>query len=443
SVNDKEQTLINDSQGNASMFRKNPDTQNYEKFPVTQTLPDDSGWQIALANDINNDGAIAGQGIKEGDMRAVAMVPLEITNLWSDQLPDVHANWIQKAKDKNQMYMTGQDSKPYILMGARADGKAYVKAALKDKLPKNFENALLFRLSVKGQNDPKSGTSSYNADKQEVSITAEDLGNEEKDYVVVAGYDANKNAQLDPNEISFKNDWVCKVVPKEKYDKDIGFLNTWKAGLGATPLAYDCVTAFLEETTPNGSTAVNTEIARNEYGLTHAVGILFQPVAQPGPSIKAIFDENSLMAEKIIDSSALKNWLNEQFELKKSYVQQTLNNTTNEVVQFNWQLPPLDVNFSYILDTDLKLSLGSISSSKKPVHVKIIVNVASGKTIEVKMTGTLNDLYDFDYDGEPFVFVKPAARIQSGYNTLGKAGRVYKSEIQLVDSLWPREFNFK
>ncbi|MEZ5406372.1 MAG: hypothetical protein R3F23_09505, partial [Verrucomicrobiia bacterium] len=74
SVNDKEETLINDSQGNAFMFRKNPESQKREKFPVTQTLPDDSGWQIAWANDINNDGAIAGQAIMDGAPKAVVML---------------------------------------------------------------------------------------------------------------------------------------------------------------------------------------------------------------------------------------------------------------------------------------------------------------------------------------------------------------------------------
>ncbi|MBX7157963.1 MAG: hypothetical protein K1X66_06220 [Verrucomicrobiae bacterium] len=139
----------------------------------------------------------------------------------------------------------------------------------------------------------------------------------------------------------------------------------------------------------------------------------------------------------------LEDWLSEQFILKKGYVQQTLNNTTNNVAEFNWQLPSMDINFDKIQDFNLAVALGHARSNEKPMHVKVKVEVLSGKTIEVKMTGILTDLYDFSYGAFPSYWSTLAARTQSGYNTLGEAGRVYKSEIQLVDSLWPREFNFK
>jgi hypothetical protein len=66
-------------------------------------------------------------------------------------------------------------------------------------------------------------------------------------------------------------------------------------------------------------------------------------------------------------------------------------------------------------------------------------------TVElVAVTGTVTDLYDFDYDdgGD----VRKAARVQAGYNTLGTGGRVYTSAVQMLNSRCTRlegNFNFQ
>ena len=55
----------------------------------------------------------------------------------------------------------------------------------------------------------------------------------------------------------------------------------------------------------------------------------------------------------------------------------------------------------------------------------------------MKITGTVDDLADFDYDGRAFAgfaLAKMAATIQSGYNTLSIGGRIFKIQVQLTDS---------
>jgi hypothetical protein len=71
-----------------------------------------------------------------------------------------------------------------------------------------------------------------------------------------------------------------------------------------------------------------------------------------------------------------------------------------------------------------------------PFDVTVEVH-RDGYTIEsVTITGTITDLYDFNYDGPPPwpEFVRKAARVQSGYNTLGNAGRIYTVEIQMLNN---------
>lgn len=55
---------------------------------------------------------------------------------------------------------------------------------------------------------------------------------------------------------------------------------------------------------------------------------------------------------------------------------------------------------------------------------------------EVVLTGTVLDLYDFDYDATVYGSppeAKSAAEVQAGYNTLGIGGRVFKSKAQMLD----------
>lgn len=60
----------------------------------------------------------------------------------------------------------------------------------------------------------------------------------------------------------------------------------------------------------------------------------------------------------------------------------------------------------------------------------------------MKVTGTVLDLYDFDYDGDLSAFVKSTALTQAGYNTLGTGGRVHKTRIELLDATVPIQYQF-
>jgi hypothetical protein len=83
-------------------------------------------------------------------------------------------------------------------------------------------------------------------------------------------------------------------------------------------------------------------------------------------------------------------------------------------------------------DADLLLAIGKGTAS---ITVDLYVN-RTLQVHEVVLTGTVLDLYDFDYDAT--VVNSPpeaesAAEVQAGYNTLGVGGRVFKSKIQMLD----------
>lgn len=82
-------------------------------------------------------------------------------------------------------------------------------------------------------------------------------------------------------------------------------------------------------------------------------------------------------------------------------------------------------------DPDLYLALGNIV-----VHLNVTVTVLrNGDVTSVVVEGEVSDLYDFHFDGDPAELVKPATRVQSGYNTLGISGKVYKSKVMIEGEL--------
>jgi hypothetical protein len=204
------------------------------------------------------------------------------------------------------------------------------------------------------------------------------------------------------------------------------------------------MTAFINAGTPVGATAVPITISRDEPGLTHAVGALFQPPGNPGPSIKAVFAAGSEMSQAVLDSNKLYYWLAGKFQAKREEVDQRFRNSENIVETFNWHFDGGDFDFERSADADLGLALGKTKIGSVDVEVEVhrfLYTVES-----VKVTGTVSDLYDFDYDGAPQWpdWVRDAARVQAGYNTVGTGGRVYRSEVQMLNSRCERlEGNFE
>lgn len=105
-----------------------------------------------------------------------------------------------------------------------------------------------------------------------------------------------------------------------------------------------------------------------------------------------------------------------------------------------------DLGFAFnpIQDTDLYLTLGNVRFS-------FLGNVVVNRDLRVstsEITGTMLDLYDFDYDGGAYFgplnySFRSAARVQAGYNTEGTGGHVFKSKIVFQNTLIPIDYQFQ
>jgi hypothetical protein len=124
---------------------------------------------------------------------AIMLVPVQIQKLWSDQLTGVtDANYLPNR--------TGQGDRPYLLMGAAQsnnfDLKGHLKAKVSVPVAAGLRNKILWRLAGKsgGTYIPENGTSTYNTNGDEVTITLDNpRTDDENSYYLVAGYDQDGN----------------------------------------------------------------------------------------------------------------------------------------------------------------------------------------------------------------------------------------------------------
>jgi hypothetical protein len=423
----------------------------YTSRAAADLLPPDSPYYYVRLQNISNNGIIVAIARKVGDDpafigdHAIMLVPVTIQKLWSDQLPGVtDANFLPN--------WTGGAEKPYLLLGAAQsdnfDLKGHLKAKVTVPAPPGIRDRILWRLVRKGgDSSPEIGSSTYNADGTEVTIVVDNPTNDFDGYYLVAGYDDDGIGQLSALEASIRpkyrweqhqsngavitkdHEYEVKIVSRSSYndasDRLGNIARSWDA-TGAIQAAR-LLEAFLHQSPPVGATGPPFNISRTAKGLSHAVGILFQPPGNFGTSIAATFPPLSETTAAVLSSTALNNWLQSSFEEQSrvTEVHQRFEGSTNAIEPFHWNLTG-DLSFTYGIDSDLFLAFHSV---KFELTADVEVN-RSYQVISVKLSGSVVDLYDFDYD-----YDFDGARVQSGYNTLGIAGRVFGSDVQMNNSV--------
>ncbi|MEP6670778.1 MAG: hypothetical protein ABJF10_16590 [Chthoniobacter sp.] len=449
-----------------TLWELTTDRSHYAPQALTDLIPSGTGWTFTSVVDLNDQGVIVGYGTFQDpsvagsapEAHGFLLLPVEITKLWSDQLSGVtDANYLP-----NQ---TGGQERQYLLMGACQSSNFDLKGHLKAKVDvggsSELRNKILWRLATKIGNRylPEDGSSTYDANGEIVTVVLDTVfPDDENSYNLVAGYDQDGNGQLSSAEATIRpsykwnhhdsngqpktdaHEYEVKIVSRDTYNAN----NTGTFGLsnlsdyiwapGGLTEASRCMNAFLTAGTPVGATGPATTVTRSDFRLTHAVGLIFPPPGNPGPTINATFSRTSQMADDAANAHAIYVLLADRISAKKDEVHQRFGDPGNVVETFDWHFEGGSVNFANASDPDLFLALGDTIISPFDVTVKVH---RDGYTIEsVTITGTITDLYDFDYDGPPKwpEFVRKAARVQSGYNTLGNAGRIYTVEIQMLNN---------
>jgi hypothetical protein len=458
-------------------------------------FPGSSGtYSNTLGLSINDNGVIVGTAnlqqkatdddggpLVEASQHGVMLVPVEIMRVWNDQLPGVEANYLADANYNGLSSIgTGLDNKNYIFIGAaqsnKFDRKGHIKAQMassntganSETMTDSISNRILWRLAKSddtGILTVASGSSSYahyDASSQVISVTIDQPDDDPTtNYILVGGYDKNNDGQLDAGEVSIipqclynggRIPYQIKLVSSNYYNNALSTLKGSGADIIGSflPHAKGLLDAFSTGALPSEATSsLATTVDRLEPGLDHPVGILFDasqsstawgpplnniplPHAGAGASIIAVFGPATQMASDVANSTAMNNWL--QAHLSTPANAATIKDffETNPSANFgNFSFALSDtLDFNLTTDVDLWFAFGKVT-----VSVVAEVEVDRGYNVQsISVTGAMNDLYDFNFDGPPSLLTHPAASVQAGYNTLGVGGRVFKSRVNMENT---------
>jgi len=426
-----------------------------------------SSVQVSFATNAASNITVSASCGSSSTNLAISVLAVDIREAWSDQIADVEANGMPNK--------TGNANKCYILMGVRGDGKAHGKLRLGTAIPGGLRSKMLWRFQKKSGGAPEVGSSSYGQDGLIVRMTMDNPANaDDKDYVVVVGFDADGDGSLSASEVS--------MTPTTKHDPPGGGVNPTEmpftftvvstdrcqqsrtenlnaAGNGAvqlaTPNAAELLATFCNGgNAPNASNVIQVTIERNHPGLTHPVGIAFTPTVQPGQSVRFEFNDNTDFAKDFTKTDRFRDALLDELRkpewisrIADHYLDEQGNpiNPLDEDVWFSWSWEAVtgkdNLDFRGAIsspqDLDMWVALGKVKISGT-VFVK--ANWLNQEVSEMRFTGTVEDVYDFDYDdngiavGSVQIRPKLAAEVQSGHPTLTPGGRVVLTLLNYDDA---------
>ena len=352
--------------------------------------------------------------------------PIAIKKVYSDQFPD----------RENVNYFTHENTstgeRQYILMAEREDGKAYLKVKLnpeanipgiKDAILVALADPSVEPLSLVGECETMDGNNT-------MSLMLEDATTDR--YIAVAGYDADGDGALQHNEVVSETKFFCRVTTKENY-------NTRKMALGPLSLvpgsAGRFLSAFLKDTPVTGaSSSPQKKLEVNAPSLAHNVGLLFGSDAT-ADILENIFDDGTAVEDEIANSYGLKRLLkltllpqlvlpvSDHFDANPEDKDEVFHTSFDGIIAYQFLEDPR--LFAAFLRANLK------------IQVAVTVRGSDRQVVQIVLSGTHEDLYDFDYEVNP-----GPASVQSGYKTLGEAGRIFRSIVNLKETFFDISYQF-
>ena len=327
---------------------------------------------------------------------------LTLESAYSDQLPDREANPLPPVNGQSTMYM-----------GARSDNRGYLR--INATVQPSRHDGWAF-VGVRRHNTSTVLASVPIAEDGETRIDFPPGGSLMR-YEVVAGVDLNADGELQNSEVAetLPNQFV--LVTQADYNSADDYLEEMETPL--LPAATSLLNAFRTGLTPQQ--AISTGRLLFSTQLTHPVGAVWDSENRVTVA-NYTFHENTYVADAVarapqtlaaaqghLGSAAQKDIINAYFEQNPSILESTFG---------PWPWPATLVFFA--TDPSLLLAFGHVQISGR---MWVTVRRADLSVSAIEYEGSFTDLYDFNHtDPAP---ASTAAKVQTGFPTLGNAGNVF------------------
>jgi PKD repeat protein len=347
---------------------------------------------------------------------------------------------------------TGGGTAPpaYLLMGARADGNLYVSADV-TVTPGTGGLPLIAALREGGEASATAtaivgGSATLQHAGSSAPLTV--------DYEVAAGVDLDGNGRLSPEETITMLGTV-RGVSSNAYATRRAGLNT-EVFFGTNALVdegADLLRAFIDGTTPPGTSATTETIAANRRLLDHNLGLNWNTGTATASITRYTYPSSSGFAMSLRDSSAMETSIGNYLRtktvgsppklLKDHIAQFFVDNPAVTVHDFGpFDVEDLGVSSSILAPNAFLAFGGFFYTGSLQFHVE----KTSATKIELRSVAFLPDasgrnhafdLYDFDFDVNAF-----PAIVQAGFPTIGTAGRIFWVQIDITGARSAVDFDF-
>ena len=387
----------------------------YGTGPFIVEDPDELLTQLFNGDDID---------YAEGRVGKIIVPGIRLKTAYSDQLLGRTANPLPYVHPNPQFTM---------YMGARNDNKGYlqVEASI---LPTEDAAHALIGIRRMGTTTILASAPLQNGGKTPVSFN--NAGNFQR-YEVVAGLDANADGILQNSEVTAVMPKQFVLVTQSDYDNADWAL--WGlGGLGGmfTDVAADLLEAFRTGAIPPGATSARRTL--DSTALTHPVGAIWN-FSNTARVAHYTFPQSSGVAQAVANATPVKNAIRSRLgtvtqraEILVYFMQ---NPTVMEHTFGPWEIPPTGVVFGGA-NPDLLFAFHGVNISGQML---VTVRRSDRQVTSITYEGSFTDLYDFDYNAA--IPAPTAARVQTGFPTLGNYGNVFFTTVQF--QLQDNSFNFQ
>ena len=388
------------------------------------TIEGKSPGSATITVSYTSESGASAQDTVEVEVRGVV-----INQIGSNQVEGVLANFLPGG--------SGSDQLPYIMVGARSDGRLYVKATVLSQLAPGAP-PLLAGLKRVGESEPipaslfSGDTASMSTDLPFTLLTV--------DYTVAVGTDEDGDGLLSSNEIVTESTSRVKAVSQAAYNTASTLLTAAAIGGSFLVEGSDFLKTFLaigqfpsDVTTSSDTIAINVP--------THNTGVVWG-TGGTGIFSRHNFPTTSSLAGKVLDSSFF----------AKDAVGGTIEEVEHliEVLDFFKDNPAVQTHTFVFTTTKLVTFAGF---SEPNLHVGLGGSTYTGTIAaqirrappclvldSAEVNGSLRDLYDWGF--EEGGLNTTASILQAGYPTLGNGGQIFRVKIDLAGTLTDVDFDF-
>lgn len=364
---------------------------------------------------------------------ATPSASLEIARIWSGQVANSTFNQLPPDSALQRGAGSWGNTTSLIVCGAGDDGLAHLFCEVRVSPDEPaVQNRAVLRLVRSEGTRAVVAPAVWNG---RVASFASAVSGETLACEVEGWLDLNGNGQLDPDvgESIVRAPGTFVVVSRQGYDQAIQQLRAKTffglAGVGL-PIAYRLLDSFLDGQTPAQSELEGWTPVSSWNDLDHNVGVNFDANgAARVPSYR--FGSSSDVARKILASDPIRDWVARVIAQRQPEIQNALAMAGSPDFTFPAQADGAMADLSFPDSENQSQEAWDLYFAFHGVQLTAAqITVFRDDPERVELQGTLHDTYDFRWNVGPLSAI--ASKVQAGYPTLGKAGGVFRLNIDLA-----------